>query len=79
MSTRHEKDNMGRLVHEAMTGMSQRDTLQQAFDSAELNGVPKVHVVEIVAGVFGVVENGSPADVTLASVLAMVECAYPPT
>lgn len=77
MSTQQEKDNMRRLVHEAMTGMSQRVKLQQAFDSAELNGIPREHVVEIVEGVFGMVENGSPADDTRASVLAMVEFAYP--
>ncbi len=77
MSTEQEKDNIRRLVHEAMAGMSQRVKLQQALDSAELHGVPKEHVVEIVEGVFGVVDSSSPDDENRASVLAMIDRAYP--
>lgn len=76
MSTQQEKDNIRRLVHEVMAGMGELVTLQQALDSAELHGVAREQVVEIVEGVLGVVASGTPDEGTKAKVLAMIECAY---
>jgi hypothetical protein len=74
MSTDEARENLERVFPEIAAELGPRVGMQETFNSAELHGVRKEHVVEIVEGVLSV--SGTTDDEIKATLLRMIDDAY---